>query len=141
MEITNAAFKEVPADAFGLVIRGCAVDTQENRDGFINGVVNYLAEQGVIPQGTTPDQLLEKVLLCTTPIQYRYGKGEVGGRNDLVFIFKTKDYVPVHMGRFAVVRLGMPDTSWIEDWLNNDARFYNETPRGPHARHDFDIDD
>lgn len=141
MEIQQAQFKDIPNYAFGIVIRGCDLSTQEHRDGFINGVVGFLTEHGVIPKGTKPEQVFEKLLHTTTPKQFVYGQGEVGGRNDLVYVFKETPEVQVNMGRFALVRLHMPDCSWIEDWLVNDAKFYNSEPRGIHVRKHFDDDD
>jgi hypothetical protein len=122
MEITFTTFNRIPA-VLGIVMRGCLLDTPENQAGFINGITDHLIEQKVLPEGTKPEDAWNDIMSTTTP--RRPGKEEDGGRTDL--IMTCKEGAQFDLGRFAIVRLQMPDTSWIMDWLNTDARHY-ETP-------------
>jgi len=134
MQITTTTFKEVPANAAGIVILGCDVSTQENRDGFLNGVFEFLQEQNVIPKEAKIDEIFEQVLHTTS----------TGGRNDLIYVVKedvVKEGTRFNFGRMAMVRLGMGDCSWIEDWLVNYASHYGEARRGPHAGSFMDEDE
>ena len=118
MEINFTTFDKVP-NVEGIVMRGCALDTQEHRDGFINGITEVLCNTGVLPKGTKPEDAWGEVLSTTTPVR----SATEGGRCDLIMTFKPG--APFNMGRFAVVRLTeLPDTSWISDWRNNDYDFY-----------------
>lgn len=130
MEIVKSTFKEIPGDAFGIVIMGCACETKEHEDGWINGVTNHLVEQGVLPEGTKAEDVWEHIYNTTT----------TGGRNDIVYVAK-KDSDKFNVGRFAIVRLMMADCSWIEDWLVNYASHYGSEPRGIHAAAAMNRDD
>jgi hypothetical protein len=120
MEIVKSTFKEIP-DVFGVVITGCDTSKPEHLDGWINGVTAYLVEQGVLPEDTTADQAWANIYETTT----------TGGRTDLIYV--GKEDAKFNVGRFAIVRLGMPDCKWIEDWLVNYASHYGTEPRGRHA--------
>lgn len=128
MEIVSTTFGELPASALGIVMRGCDLTTQEHRDGFVNGITNFLIEKKVLPEGTTPEQAWSEAYTTTTPVQ----TAELGGRTDLILV--CKEGTNFEMGRFAMAKLQLPDTSWIEDFMVNDARDYLDSPRGPHAK-------
>lgn len=118
MEINFKQFKEIP-NVLGIVMRGCDLTTEENRQGFINGITAHLCDKGVLPEGTKPEDAWSEIASTTTPIR----SSTEGGRCDLILI--CKEGAQFHMGKFAMVKLMMPDTSWIEDWLVNDERFYS----------------
>lgn len=117
MEINFTSFGKVP-DVLGIVMRGCDLTTEENRQGFIDGITSHLCDEDVLPKGTKPEEAWDEVLSTTTPIR----SADDGGRTDLILVCKKG--APFNLGRFAMVKLAMPDTSWIEDWKRNDARFF-----------------
>lgn len=127
MEIINSTFSEIPFDNAGIVIMGCDLSSLGYRHGFIYGVTDRLAEEGVFPTGTKPEQVWLALYQTTTPVKSK----DEGGRTDLIFVFNP-DF-EINMGRMALARLCLPDCSWIEDWLVNFADQYNSAPRGPHA--------
>lgn len=120
MEIQKSTFKDLPAQAAGIVVLGCDLSTQENRDGFINGITDFLKEGKVFDADIKPEDVWANLYETTT----------TGGRTDLTFELKPE--AKVNMGVFAMVRLQMGEP-WIEDFLVNYASQYGEIPRGPHA--------
>jgi len=117
MEILFKKFNEIQ-NVLGIVMRGCDLTTEENRQGFINWITEELCTQGVLPAGTKPEDAWSEIMSTTTPLRFP----DQGGRCDLIMV--CKEGAPFNIGRFAMVKLALPDTSWIEDWLVNDARFY-----------------
>jgi hypothetical protein len=128
MEIPFKNFAEIP-DVGGFVIMGCDLSTEENRIGFAQGVTDFLAELGLFDKGTKHDEVFSEYFQCRT----------TGGRTDMVYIFKIytttegQESYKFHIGRMAMARLRMRDCSWIEDWLVNYAKHYDQAPRGRYA--------
>lgn len=120
MEIQFTTFNKIPA-VLGIVMRGCLLDTPEHQAGFIDGITNTLVEQGVLPKDTKPEDAWSDIMSTTTPVR----SATEGGRTDLILI--CKEGAKFDLGRFAIVRFQLPDTSWIMDWQANDHRFYNSS--------------
>jgi len=104
MEMKQVQFDEVSADKFGVVMMGCVIDTDEQRQGFIRGMTDLLVRESVLPEGTTPSDAWESVSYLTS----------TGGRHDVLYV--ARPGALFNMGRFTTVRLGVRDLKWVSDW-------------------------
>jgi len=123
MNIDEMKFEDVPADAFGIVLLGCTIDTPQQQQDWVNGITEFLNENEVVTESfsnVSSEHLWESITYSTS----------TGGRTDLTFI---GDPARFNIGRFAMVRIAMTNCSWVEDWLVNYADDYECSPRGPHA--------
>jgi hypothetical protein len=107
-------------------MRACDLTTQEYCDGFLDFIFGEMVSKGVITPETKMEDIWEEAQYSFTKVQ-----GPEGSRCDLILIFKPD--AKINIGRMAMLKIALPDVSWIEDWLVNDATLYHSSPRGPHA--------
>lgn len=115
MLIENASFSMIDGSRFGFVIVGCTVETATVIEKWAGPVLCHLQDEGAISHKATPETFFEKIQVVTT----------TGGRNDLVFVISKQGNKMVNMSKFVIVRLSMPDCSWIEDFVVNYADQFN----------------
>jgi hypothetical protein len=109
MLVENASFSNIDGSKFGFVIMGCQATTASVMNEWAGPVLRFLQEEGAILQDAVPETFFEKVQVLAT----------TGGRTDLVFVISEAGNKQVNMGKFAIVRLSLPDCSWIEDFVDN----------------------
>lgn len=85
-------------DGEALVVIGCDI-TGPNEKGWIDGVSLFLKDQNCIEED------FKKIVVMETS----------GGRTDLVFFLPEK----TNICKLAIVRLSMPDCSWLSDYIVN----------------------
>lgn len=90
--------KMLEEDGEALVITGCDI-SGDSESGWINGITSFLKDQVCIFED------FKKIVYTET----------TGGRTDLVF-FLPKE---TNIGKLAIVRLSMSDSSWLSDYLIN----------------------
>ncbi len=91
----------------GIVIMGTC-----EYQGYIDGVTEVLKNENVISKDCS-EPWSQLILLETT-----------GKRHDLVFVMNKE--VEFNIGRFAIVKLSLPDCSWISDHYINYESHFNE---------------
>jgi hypothetical protein len=106
----------------GLVIMGCEIG--EDPESWVRTISKFLYDHKVMVTPEFTDHFLPEIPVLTT----------TGGRVDIVFMFSHN--TKLNIGRFAVVRLQMPDASWLSDYFVNYT-----TQHGEEAPEDDDIED
>jgi len=123
MVVNETQFNKVPADAIGLVFTGCSLGSKQEAADWVNGITTFLKSKNVVPdyaKESPPERIWDSITYATT----------TGGRTDLILICNNSD---LNIGRLAMVKLTIPNCTWIEDWLVNYADQYDSAQRGPHA--------